>query len=54
MFKADVDKAVAAAKAAFDPSSPWRKMPAEDRGKILHKVADLMEKDIVYAAVSER
>src|SRR5580698_10073280 len=41
---ADVDLAVKAARAAFHPKSPWRRMSAADRGKLLNKLADLMEK----------
>jgi aldehyde dehydrogenase (NAD+) len=40
---ADVDKAVAAARAAFD-KGPWRKMPASQRGLLMNKLADLIEK----------
>lgn len=39
----DVDKAVQAARRAFKPSSEWRQMNARDRGKLLNKLADLME-----------
>ncbi|XP_037834623.1 mitochondrial 10-formyltetrahydrofolate dehydrogenase isoform X2 [Kryptolebias marmoratus] len=38
----DVDRAVAAAKEAFD-NGPWGKMNPRDRGSLLHKLADLME-----------
>jgi len=38
--KADVDKAVAAAKRAF---SAWSRMAAADRGRILLRLADLIE-----------
>src|SRR6202012_3517018 len=41
---ADIDLAVKAARKAFD-SGPWRKMDARDRGKLLHKLADLIEKN---------
>jgi aldehyde dehydrogenase (NAD+) len=41
---ADVDLAVKAARAAFAPKSPWRRMSAAERGKLLYKLADLMEK----------
>lgn len=37
----DVDRAVKMAKAAFE--GEWSKMSARDRGKILYKLADLME-----------
>src|SRR5438105_6983451 len=40
---ADVDKAVAAARAAFD-KGPWRKMSASQRGVLMNKLADLIEK----------
>lgn len=50
--KADVDKAVAAAKLAFKLGSPWRRMDASERGNLLNKLADLMERDRVYIAVS--
>src|SRR5213082_3129109 len=39
----DVDKAVAAARAAFD-KGPWRKMSASQRGVLMNKLADLVEK----------
>lgn len=51
--KADVEKAVAAAQAAFDLDSPWRTMDASDRGKLLVKLADLIERDRVYLASLE-
>jgi len=43
--KSDVNTAVAAAKAAFERGSPWRTMDASNRGKILNKLADLIERD---------
>ena len=42
--KADVDKAVKAARAAFE-QGPWKKMRASERGRLLHRLADLIEKD---------
>jgi len=39
---ADVDNAVAAAKAAFE-SDAWRKLTARQRGRLLAKAADLLE-----------
>uniref|UniRef100_A0A914BXJ9 aldehyde dehydrogenase (NAD(+)) n=1 Tax=Acrobeloides nanus TaxID=290746 RepID=A0A914BXJ9_9BILA len=51
--KADVDKAVAAAKEAFKLGSPWRRMDAKDRGRLLLKLADLVERDQVYLASLE-
>src|ERR1700744_6449383 len=43
---ADVNLAVKAARAAFHPKAPWRRMSAAERGKLLNKLADLMEKHI--------
>jgi aminomuconate-semialdehyde/2-hydroxymuconate-6-semialdehyde dehydrogenase len=40
--KADADRAVAAARRAFD-EGPWPRMSFADRGAILHRLADLME-----------
>ena len=40
---ADVDLAVKAARNAFE-RGPWRKISAAERGRLLHKLADLMEK----------
>ena len=39
---ADVEKAVKAARAAFE-RGPWRKMPASERGRLLNRLADLIE-----------
>src|SRR5437660_10881733 len=41
----DIDRAVKAARAAFD-SGPWRKMTSSDRGRSIWKLGDLMEKNI--------
>jgi len=44
---ADVDRAVQAARRAFDDQNgPWRKMTAADRGRLLWRIADLIEKNI--------
>lgn len=48
----DVDKAVEAAKAAGQRGSPWRRMDACSRGRLLHKLADLVERDRLLLAVS--
>ena len=40
---ADVDLAVAAARRAFD-SGPWSRMSAAERGRLLYKLSDLIEK----------
>ena len=48
--KADVEKAVAAASEAFKLGSPWRTMDASERGRLLYKLADLIERDREYLA----
>jgi aldehyde dehydrogenase (NAD+) len=43
----DVDRAVSAARHAFeDRSGPWRKMSASERGRLIWKLSDLVEKNI--------
>jgi len=39
---ADADAAVRAARTAFEDGSPWRKMPHGQRGRIIHKLGDLI------------
>jgi aldehyde dehydrogenase (NAD+) len=41
--KADIDLAVKAARNAFE-DGPWPKMTAAERGRLLHRLADLIEK----------
>jgi aldehyde dehydrogenase (NAD+) len=36
---------VKAARKAFD-EGPWRRMPASERGRLINKLADLVEKNI--------
>ncbi|XP_043284261.1 retinal dehydrogenase 1-like [Venturia canescens] len=48
--KDDVDKAVRAAKVAFAKGSPWRTMDASQRGRLMNKLADLVERDMEYIA----
>ena len=44
---ADVDQAVCAARHALeDRASPWRKMSASERGNLIWRLADLIEKNI--------
>ena len=38
----DADRAVKAARAAFAEGSPWRRMPHGRRGRIIHKLGDLI------------
>lgn len=51
--KADVDKAVAAARAAALRTSPWRRMDVSSRGRLLHKLADLIDRDRTLMATME-
>src|SRR4051812_24110655 len=50
--KVDVDKAVKAARKAFGEGA-WKKMPARERGKLMFRLADLMEKNIDELAALE-
>jgi aldehyde dehydrogenase (NAD+) len=47
----DVDNAVRAARTAFE--GPWRKMHASERGRMLHRLADLIEKNADQLALLE-
>lgn len=51
VLQEDVDKAVKAARAAFQLGSPWRRMDASERGRLLNRLADLIERDRTYLAV---
>nr|XP_015222024.1 PREDICTED: retinal dehydrogenase 1 [Lepisosteus oculatus] len=51
--KEDIDKAVKAAKEAFQLGSPWRRMDASERGQLLNKLADLVERDRQILATLE-
>jgi len=51
--KADVDIAVAAARKAFAIGSQWRTLDASARGKLIYKLADLVERDRAYLAKLE-
>ena len=50
---ADVNLAVKAARAAFNSKAPWRRMSAAERGKLLNRLADLMEKHADELAMLE-
>jgi len=52
VLQADVDIAVKAAQDAFKLGSPWRRMDAGERGYLMNRVADLIERDRKYLAVS--
>jgi len=49
--RADVDKAVAAARKAFE--GKWSKMSARDRGRLLYKLSQLIERDAAQLAELE-
>mmetsp|Transcript_25543 Transcript_25543/g.52339 ORF Transcript_25543/g.52339 Transcript_25543/m.52339 type:complete len:496 (-) Transcript_25543:190-1677(-) len=49
----DVDKAVAAAKAAFEVGSPWRNLNGSDRRDLMLKLANLVERDRAFLEVLE-
>ncbi len=50
--KADVDLAVKAARKAFE-DGPWPRLNASERGRLLHKLADLVEKNAEELAALE-
>lgn len=52
-FQADVEKAVKAASNAFRLGSPWRRTDASHRGLLLNRLADAIERDAAYLAVSD-
>jgi len=49
---ADIDRAVTAAREAFE-NGPWSKMDARDRGRLMHKLSDLIEEDFHELAALE-
>ena len=49
---ADVEQAVKAARRAFE-HGPWRKIPASERGRLIHRLADLIEKNADELAALE-
>src|SRR5262245_16784811 len=50
--KADIDKAVTAARSAFE-TGPWSKMNGSDRARLLNKLADAIERNIDELAALE-
>ncbi len=50
---ADVDIAVKAARKAFHPKAPWRRMSASERGKLLTRLAELVEQNADELAMLE-
>lgn len=53
IWQADTDKAVQAARLAFSLGSVWRRMDASERGRLLEKLAELVERDRALLAVSQ-
>ncbi|CAF2571897.1 unnamed protein product [Rotaria sp. Silwood2] len=51
--RADVDKAVQAARKAFDIESPWRKYEPVARGNLMRKFASLLRRDVDYLSKLE-
>jgi phenylacetaldehyde dehydrogenase len=39
----DIERAVRAARKAFDDDSPWRRMNASDRGRLIWRISELIE-----------
>ena len=52
--QADVDLAVAAATRAFAFGSEWRTMDASNRGRLIHKLADLITRDKVLCLTTTK
>ena len=50
--KADADRAIAAAREAFD-SGPWPRMGYEKRQQLMHRLADLMEEHTDELAMAD-
>lgn len=48
--KADVDLAVNAARAAFQPDSEWRTIDASARGQLIYKLSELIDKHKIHLA----
>jgi len=51
--KEDVNRAVHAARKAFEDNSPWRRMTPAERGRILHRVGDLILENADELALME-
>jgi phenylacetaldehyde dehydrogenase len=49
----DINRAVKAARAAFDDDSPWRRMNASDRGRMIWKISELIEENADELAMLE-
>jgi phenylacetaldehyde dehydrogenase len=49
----DIERAVRAARKAFADDSPWRRMNASDRGRLIWRIADLIEQNADELAMLE-
>jgi phenylacetaldehyde dehydrogenase len=49
----DVDRAVAAARKAMEPGSPWTRMSPSDRMKLVWRIGDLIDREFEPLAVLE-
>jgi len=49
----DINRAVKAARRAFDDDSPWRRMNASDRGRMIWKISELIEENADELAMLE-
>jgi phenylacetaldehyde dehydrogenase len=50
----DIDRAVDAARRCFDDErSDWRRMTASERGKVIHRIGDLIERHADELAMLE-
>ena len=49
----DIERAVRAARRAFDDDSPWRRMNASDRGRIIWRISELIEEHADELAMLE-
>lgn len=50
--KEDIDRATKAARQAFE-AGPWKKMDARDRGRLINRLADLIEEELDELAALE-
>jgi phenylacetaldehyde dehydrogenase len=51
--KEDVERAIRAARRAFDYDSPWRRMSPSARGKLIWRIGELIEKNLEELALLE-
>ena len=50
--KEDIDRAVKAARKAFEIGSEWRSMDASARGQLINKLSQLIRRDREYLGVA--